>query len=177
MYRNEREPNRYDNNLPPGHYLLGSTFMIFKRSKKGVVYASVKYEVVAGLGKGAEFWSPLFLYSNGQRPSKLEMQLKACDYHDYVNPDDHAAVADAVLWKPFKAEVSRDFYRNKPQNSIKRFMFDSHGDVNKKEHEMMDKWYDRHQNKQARFKDNTVEYRRESNYSAPPMPTDDDCPF
>jgi len=177
MYRSDREPNKYDNNLPVGHYLLGSTFMIFKKSKKGDTYASVKYEVIAGLGKGAEFWSPLFLYSNNQRPSKLEMQLRACDYHDYVDPDDHTAIAEAVLWKPFKAEIKREFYRNKPQNSIKRFLFDSHGEVNRREHEMMDKWADRNQNRQARFKDNTVVRRERYTYYDAPTPTDDDCPF
>jgi hypothetical protein len=175
MPRNDREPNKYDNNLPPAVYLLGAVFMLFKRSKKGTVYASVKFRVIAGIGKGAEFWSPLFLESSNGLQSGLSLHLRACENNEYIDPNDHALIAEKVLWKPFKAIVSRDFYRNKPQNKIKKYLFKESGDVTSIEIEMMNKWAHKNRDMRPKYKDNTAPSTEENNsYYAAPPPEDED---
>lgn len=161
----ERQQNKYDNNLPAGTYIVVGKYLIMKTSKKGSDFASVLYEVIEGVAKGAQFWAPLFLENDGERKNRLQWHCEACGTQQRFDPFNAGQLAEAILCKPLKVGLSRDFYRSKPQNKIKRFFTDQNGDVKNREHKVIDKWLYQNKNFKPRYKDQRNNYQNSNRSS------------
>jgi hypothetical protein len=170
----EQEGSRFDDNIPPGEYLMVGKFIVYRRTsgyngaeKKD--YALIKYEIIKGPAKGATFWTSLWLNLEKEGSEKrLGWHCQACRVNYQFDANDDGQLAKAILLQPFKALVKKDYYKNKPQNKISRYCLNSNNEVSSEDIREFEQWKIENEDLEPKWKDS-----RDEQKNVPPLNDND----
>lgn len=158
LYKDEQiKKNKFDNNLPAGEYLLVVKYFIMKTAKNsGKDYMRALIQVLEGPAKDAIYWQFQMLDLTSEGTCKrLGWWCQSMGVYEPFNPADSYQLADAFLFRPFKAYVNRKRNRDGEYvNDIARFSLPkSKGEVTAEEVHILADHRERLEGQEKRFKD------------------------